>query len=155
MSDVSQTLVIDSSVSRVWQVLSDTGRYSEWVESCIAVTYHHGPAALGGIYRERNHFLGPFKPGTTWTVAELDPPRYRRDVGAGMPLLTGLEAIFELEPVAGGDGREQTRLTYRNRYRVALGPLGRVIDRLQRPGLEAMMKRSMDTLAEVVQGTNR
>lgn len=149
-TDIAETLVITAPIEHVWSVLSDTGRYAEWVETCLEVTYHHGEAALGGLYKEVGHGLGPVPAHTTWRVAEIrmDGDRfYRRDTGTGMPLVSGLESIFELEP--DGDGPD-TRFTWRNRYRPALGPLGRRIDALQQGELRGMMRRSMTRLAEIV-----
>ncbi len=147
VTEVARTLVIPASPERLWALLSDTGRYAEWVESCLAVTYHHGAAALGGVYCEVGHGLGPVKAHTTWTVAELEPLRYRRDTGVGMPLVSELESIFEL---ADASEPGATAWTWRNRYRPALGALGRFIDARQLPGLAAMMDRSMARLAELV-----
>lgn len=153
-TDVAETLLIQAPATDVWAVLSDTGRYAEWVESCLEVTYHHGEAALGGIYKEVGHGLGPIPAHTTWRVAEIvvDGSRFRRrDTGTGMPLVSGLESIFELAPETGtGDARPVTRFTWRNRYVPALGPLGRRIDALQQGQLRAMMRRSMSRLAEIV-----
>lgn len=149
-TDVAETLVVPAPIDRVWAVLSDTGRYAEWIETCEEVTYHHGEAALGGIYKEVGHGPGPLPVRTTWRVAELDTERwYRRDTGTGMPLVSDLESIFELEPVHTPDP-PATRFTWRNRYRPALGPLGRWIDALQQGELRGMMRRSMSRLAEIV-----
>ncbi len=151
-ADVAETLDIDAPAERVWAVLSDTGRYAEWVETCLEVTYHHGEAALGGVYKEVGHGLGPLPVRTTWRVAEIrvgDGTFYRRDTGTGMPLVSGLESIFELQTQPGGEG-PATRFTWRNRYRPALGPLGRRIDALQQGELRGMMRRSMTRLAEIV-----
>jgi uncharacterized protein YndB with AHSA1/START domain len=148
-TDVAETLVIQAPIDDVWAILSDTGRYAEWVESCVEVTYHHGQAALGGLYKEVGHRSWPTQPipaHTTWRVAEIDSPRYRRDTGTGMPLVSGLESIFELEHAPGGG----TRFTWRNRYRPALGALGRRLDSLQQGELRGMMQRSMTRLAEIV-----
>jgi uncharacterized protein YndB with AHSA1/START domain len=150
-TDVAETLVIRAPVQDVWALLSDTGRYAEWVETCLEVTYHHGDAALGGIYKEVGHGLGPLPVHTTWRVAEIAAPHYRRDTGTGMPLVTGLESIFELAP----DGDDDTRFTWRNRYRPALGALGRRIDALQQGELRGMMQRSMARLAEIVAAQSR
>jgi len=152
LSDVAETLIVPAPAERVWSVLSDTGRYAEWVETCLEVTYHHGAAALGGIYKEVGRGLGPLTVHTTWRVAEMDPPRLRRDTGTGMPLVTGLESLFELAPVAGEDGSPgtATRFTWRNRYHPSLGVLGRRVDALQQRELRAMMRRSMTRLSEIV-----
>lgn len=148
-TDVAETLVIPAPVEHVWALLSDTGRYAEWVETCLEVTYHHGEAAIGGIYKEVGHGLGPLPVHTTWRVAEIDREGglwFRRDTGTGMPLVSGLESIFELEETRGGE----SRFTWRNRYRPALGAVGRRIDALQQGELRAMMRRSMSRLAEIV-----
>ncbi|HLI60017.1 MAG TPA: SRPBCC family protein [Solirubrobacteraceae bacterium] len=153
-TEVAETLVVSAPPERLWAVLSDTGRYADWVETCEEVTYHHGAAALGGVYKEVGHGPGPLPVHTTWRVAELQeggPRWYRRDTGTGMPLVTALESIFELEPV-GEDGPTAgaTRFTWRHRYRPALGALGRRIDALQQGELRAMMRRSMARLAGLV-----
>ena len=151
-TDVAESLVIAAPAERVWAVLSDTGRYAEWVESCREVTYHHGEAALGGVYKEVGHGLGPLPVHTTWRVAEIgagDGRWYRRDTGTGMPLVSELESIFEVEATP-QPAAAATRFTWRNRYRPALGPLGRRIDALQQGELRAMMRRSMARLAEIV-----
>jgi len=150
ISDIAETITVNAPIRQVWDVLADTSRYAEWVKDCLAVTYHHGPAALGGIYRERNLFLGPIRASTTWTVAELEAPFYRRDTGVGMPLLSELQAIFELEPLTPEGRPEATRWTYRNRYRVGLGAVGRRIDGLQQGELRKMMRASMAALSDLV-----
>jgi hypothetical protein len=146
--DVAETLLVPAPIEQVWALLSDTGRYADWIESCLEVTYHHGEAALGGIYKEVGHGLGPFTVHTTWRVAEMTPPRYRRDTGTGMPLVTGLESIFELAPQQ-GCAAPATRFTWHNRYLPSLGALGRRIDALQQGELRAMMRRSMTRLGEI------
>jgi uncharacterized protein YndB with AHSA1/START domain len=151
-TEVSETLVVAAPIERVWALLSDTGGYGDWVESCIAVTYHHGEAALGGVYREVGHGLGPLRTRTSWTIAELDAPHFRRDTGSGMPLVSGLESIFELETIAlplDDAPDAATQWTWRNRYRPALGALGRRLDALQQGELRGMMRRSMDRLAQL------
>lgn len=150
ISDIAETIEVSAPIQQVWDVLADTSRYADWVKDCLAVTYHHGTATLGGIYKERNVFLGPIRASTTWTVAELEAPFYRRDTGIGMPLLSELEAIFELEPLTPADGPEATRWTYRNRYRVGLGAVGRRIDGLQQGELRKMMRASMAALSDLV-----
>lgn len=149
-TDIVETFDLPAPVEQVWDLISDTSRYADWVEECLAVTYHHGQATLGGIYKELGAGLGPIKTNTTWTVAEIDPPHYRRDTGIGMPLVSGLESIFELEPVSDGQ-RQLTRFTWHNRYRPALGALGRLIDSAQQQQLHAMMQRSLMQLAELVE----
>lgn len=56
---VTETAVIDAPVTRVWEVISRTDRYAEWVAGAIEVTDHHGVATVGKTYSERNRTLGP------------------------------------------------------------------------------------------------
>lgn len=149
-TDIVATIDLVATVDQVWDLVSDTARYADWVDECLAVTYHHGQATLGGIYKEIGRGVGPLRTHTTWTVAEIDPPRYRRDTGVGMPLVSSLESIFELEPIVAGP-RQYTRFTWHNRYRPALGSLGRLIDSAQQGQLRAMMQNSLVQLAKLVE----
>ena len=69
---VTETAVIDAPVERVWEVISRTDRYAEWVAGAIEVTDHHGVATVGKTYSERNRTLGPLKTDSVWTVVEIE-----------------------------------------------------------------------------------
>lgn len=151
LSDVAETATIDAPIERVWEVVAATDRYAEWVDACIEVTDHHGQATIGRTYSERNKFAVGIKIGTTWTVADADAPRLRRDTGTGFPLMHDVESLFELTPARA----ERTEITYRARYRFGLGPLGRLIDRLQQPTLRAGQRRSLQALARLLADSDR
>ena len=68
---VTETAVIDAPVERVWEVISRTDRYAEWVAGAIEVTDHHGVATIGKTYSERNRTIGPLKTDSVWTVEEI------------------------------------------------------------------------------------
>jgi hypothetical protein len=110
---VTEHAVVDAPVERVWEVVSRTDRYAEWVAGAIEVTDHHGIATVGRTYAERNRTLGPLRTDSVWTVVEIDPLRRRVDTGVGFAPLKEVTSIFEFEPVRGADGREATRMTYR------------------------------------------
>jgi uncharacterized protein YndB with AHSA1/START domain len=153
-TEVSETAVLAVPVERVWEVVSATNRYAEWVDGVLAVTDHHGTATIGKTYSERNRTVGPLTTRSTWTVREVDAPRRRVDTGTGFAPMHDMTNVFELSPVeldAGGrDSTAGTRLTYTVRYRPGLGPVGRLIDRLQQPGLRKSFQASMRNLEDLV-----
>lgn len=147
---VTEHAVVDAPVERVWEVVSRTDRYAEWVAGAIEVTDHHGVATLGRTYAERNRTLGPLRTDSVWTVVEIDPLRRRVDTGVGFAPLKDVTSVFEFEPTRNADGREATRMTYRVEYVIGLGPVGLLLDRIQRPGMRANMRTSMAGLNTLI-----
>lgn len=147
---VTEHAVVDAPVERVWEVVSRTDRYAEWVAGAIEVTDHHGVATLGRTYAERNRTLGPLRTASVWTVVEIDPLRRRVDTGVGFAPLKDVTSVFEFEPTRNADGREATRMTYRVEYAIGLGPVGLLLDRIQRPGMRANMRTSMAGLNTLI-----
>lgn len=145
ISEVTETATLGVPVDRVWDVVSATHRYADWVHGVLEVTEHHGAATVGQAYTERNRIAGPLTTRSTWTVREIVPLRRRVDTGVGFAPLQDMTSIFEFRPVPGG-----TRMTYTVTYRIGLGPLGRLIDRLQRPGLHASFRASMRNLEDLI-----
>lgn len=147
---VTEHAVVDAPVERVWEVVSRTDRYAEWVAGAIEVTDHHGVATLGRTYAERNRTLGPLRTDSVWTVVEIDPLRRRVDTGVGFAPLKDVTSVFEFEPTRNADGREATRMTYRVEYVIGLGPVGLLLGRIQRPGMRANMRTSMAGLNTLI-----
>jgi hypothetical protein len=145
MTVISEVAVIPAPVERVWEVLSATDRYAEWVAVCREVTDHHGAATVGRTYSERNVLLGPLTTRSTWTVREVEPMSRRVDTGTGFPLVHDLTSAFLLRPVPEG-----TELSYVVTYRFGLGRIGRVVDKAQQGGQRHAMRRSMANLAELL-----
>jgi uncharacterized protein YndB with AHSA1/START domain len=145
MTVLRETAVIPAPVERVWEVLSATNRYAEWVAVVREVTDHHGEATVGRTYSERNTVLGPLTTRSTWTVREVEPMTRRVDTGTGFPLVRDLTSAFLLRPVPEG-----TELTYEVTYDFALGALGRVIDRVQQGGQRHAMRQSLANLEELL-----
>ncbi|CAM5405723.1 SRPBCC family protein [Streptomyces aurantiogriseus] len=147
---VTERAVIDAPVERVWEVVSRTDRYAEWVAGAIEVTDHHGIATVGRTYAERNRTLGPLRTDSVWTVVEIDPLRRRVDTGVGFAPLKDVTSIFEFQPVRSADGREATQMTYQVEYVIDLGPLGLALDWIQQPAMRANMRTSMANLSTLI-----
>lgn len=143
--EVAEKAVVPAPVERVWEVISATNRYAEWVDGVLEVTDHHGTAEVGKTYAERNKTLGPLTTKSTWTVREIQPQRRRVDTGTGFEPMQDLTNIFEFRPVDGG-----TEMTYAVRYQVGLGPLGKLIHRIAEPGTRKAMRASMSNLADLI-----
>jgi uncharacterized protein YndB with AHSA1/START domain len=145
MTEISETAVLGVPLERVWDVIARTDRYAEWVVGVLEVTDHHGVATVGRTYSERNQTLGPLSTHSTWTVREIEPLRRRIDTGTGFEPMHDLTNIFTFRAVDEG-----TEMTYAVRYRPGLGPLGRLIDRLQTPALRRSFQASMRNLEELI-----
>ncbi|MEU6806237.1 SRPBCC family protein [Streptomyces neyagawaensis] len=143
---VAETAVIDAPLERVWEVISRTDRYAEWVAGAIEVTDHHGVATIGKTYSERNRTLGPLKTDSVWTVEEIVPLKRRVDTGTGFAPLQDITNIFEFQPVKNADGQEATEMLYQVEYTIGLGPLGQLLDSVQESSMRAGMRTSMANL---------
>lgn len=147
---VSEQAIVHHPVRRVWEVISATNRYAEWVDAVIEVTDHHGTAELGRTYSERNKSLGPLTTRSTWTVREIEQYKRRIDTGVGFAPLEDMTNIFEFERITFEDGTEGTVMTYAVRYRIGLGPLGPILHRVLSPGLRTAMRKSMADLDDLI-----
>jgi hypothetical protein len=147
---VTERAIIDAPVERVWEVVSRTDRYAEWVAGAIEVTDHHGIATVGKTYAERNRTLGPLRTDSVWTVVEIAPLRRRVDTGVGFAPLKDVTSMFEFELVRGADGGEATQMTYKVEYTIDLGPIGVALDWIQQPGMRTNMRASMANLNTLI-----
>ena len=145
MTVITETAVIPAPIERVWEVISATNRYAEWVAVCLEVTDHHGVATVGKTYSERNEVLGPLTTRSTWTVLEAVPMTRRVDAGTGFPLVRDLTSAFLLAPVPEG-----TEVKYEVTYRFSLGRIGTIVDKAQQGGQRHAMRRSLANLAELL-----
>jgi carbon monoxide dehydrogenase subunit G len=130
----------------VWELVSDTTRYAEWVASTDAVTRSDGPAREGSTYDEINPILGPWKAKSRWTVTELDAPRRQVHRGEGLPLTRTFEVIMEVGPV--GDSASEVTITLRGTS--SAGPLGSLFVTAMRGQVARDNRRSVRRLAELV-----
>ncbi|MFE9687224.1 SRPBCC family protein [Streptomyces sp. NPDC006285] len=149
-TEVTERAVLAVPLERVWDVVSATHRYAEWVDGVLEVTSHHGLAEVGRVYRERNRTVGPMTTRSCWTVREIDPMRRRVDTATGFDPMYDLTNVFEFRRLAFDDGSEGIEMTYTVRYRPGLGIVGRVIDRFQQPGLRRAFRTSMRNLEDLV-----
>ncbi len=144
MLHVTASAVVPASQERVFELLSDTARYSEWVTGTNAVTRTDGPAREGSTYDEVNPILGPWKASTKWHVVDYEPPRRQRHTTTDIPLSSHFEVIMEV--AAEGDVSEVT-MTLQGEP--ALGPVGAVFARLMQGQVDRDNRRSVEAFAEL------
>jgi carbon monoxide dehydrogenase subunit G len=144
MLHVTASAVVPASQERVFELLSDTARYSEWVTGTNAVTRTDGPAREGSTYDEVNPILGPWKASTKWHVVDYEPPRRQRHTTTDIPLSSRFEVIMEV--AAEGDVSEVT-LTLQGEP--AMGPVGAVFARLMQGQVDRDNRRSVEAFAEL------
>lgn len=149
-TEVTERAILAVPLARVWDVVSATHRYGEWVDGVLEVTAHHGVAEVDRTYCERNRTVGPLTTRSTWTVRTIDPLRRRVDTATGFEPMRDLTNIFEFRRLTFDNGAEGVEMTYTVRYRPGLGVVGHIIDRLQQPSLRRAFQTSMRNLEELV-----
>jgi carbon monoxide dehydrogenase subunit G len=142
MLHVTASAIVPASQERVFDLLSDTGRYPEWVTGTNAVTRTDGAAREGSTYDEINPILGPWKANTHWQVAEYEAPRRQVHVTGDIPLSTRFEVVMEAAPE--GDA---SRVTITLRGEPAMGPIGAVFARLMSGQVDRDNRRSVEAFA--------
>ena len=142
--EVTASAIVPASADQVFDLISDTARYSEWVTGTDAVTRTDGPAAEGSTYDEVNPILGPLKAKTRWRVVEHEAPRRSRHETGDIPLSSHFAEDTEVTPE--GDA---SRVTITLRGEPALGPVGAIFARLMRGQVERDNRRSVEAFAEL------
>ena len=145
MLSITASAVVPAAPERVWDIVSDTTRYAEWVERTDEVPRSVGPARAGCVYEEVNPVLGPWKARTKWTVVEFAPPLRQVHTTEDVPLARGFDVMIELEP----DG-PATRMTLTLRATPALGPVGFLFERLMRGRVERDTRKTVENLVDLV-----
>jgi carbon monoxide dehydrogenase subunit G len=142
--EVTASAIVPASPDQVFELISDTARYSEWVTGTDSVTRTDGPAAEGSTYDEINPVLGPWRAKTHWRVVEHEVPRRSRHETGDIPLSSHFEVVMEVAPE--GDA---SRVTLTLRGEPALGPVGAVFARLMQGQVERDNRRSVEAFAEL------
>jgi carbon monoxide dehydrogenase subunit G len=144
MLHVTASAVVPASQERVFELLSDTARYPEWVTGTDAVTRTDGPAREGSTYDEVNPILGPWRANTHWRVVEHEVPRRTVHSTGDIPLSSHFEVVMEVDPE--GDA---SRVTLTLRGTPSLGPIGGAFARLMRSQVDRDNRRTVEGFAEL------
>lgn len=142
--EVTASAIVAVPPERVFELLSDTSRYSEWVTGTDAVTRTDGPASEGSTYDEVNPILGPWRAKTHWRVVEHEPPRRTVHSTGDIPLSSHFEVVMEVAPE--GDA---SRVTLTLRGQPSLGPLGAAFASLMRGQVDRDNRRTVEAFAEL------
>ena len=145
MLSVVASSYVPAPPEELWELISDTTRYAEWVEGTDAVTRTDGPAWEGSTYDEANTLLGPWKARTSWRVTEYTPHRRQVHVSTDVPLAKSFEVVMELEPHDQG-----TLFVVTLNAQPSLGPLGAVMARLMRGVVDAENRKTVANVADLV-----
>ena len=144
MLHVTASAVVPASQERVFELLSDTARYSEWVTGTNAVTRTDGPAREGSTYDEVNPILGPWKASTHWRVVEHQPPRRSRHTTGDIPLSSHFEVVMEV-----ASEQDVSEVTMTLRGEPSLGPIGALFARFMQGQVDRDNRRSVEAFAEL------
>jgi carbon monoxide dehydrogenase subunit G len=141
--EVTASAIVPAPPERVFELLSDTARYSEWVTGTDAVTRTDGPASEGSTYDEVNPILGPWRAKTHWRVMEHEAPRRSVHSTGDIPLSSHFEVVMEVAPE--GDA---SRVTLTLRGQPSLGPVGAAFASLMRGQVDRDNRRTVEAFAE-------
>jgi carbon monoxide dehydrogenase subunit G len=142
--EVTASAVIGVPPAEIWELISDTSRYAEWVAGTAEVTRTDGPAREGSTYDEINPIMGPWRAKTRWTVTEFDPPRRQVHRTEDVPFASAFLVIIDLAP--SGDGSE---VTVTLRATPSLGVVGATVHRILKSQTRRDNERTVRKLAEL------
>lgn len=142
---ITASAVVEAPIEKVWELVSDSSRYAEWVDGTLEVLRTDGPTQLGATYDERTRISGPWKATTRWRVTEFDPPRRQVHDGQGVATAKDMSLLIELAPTG-----EQTEVTLTLRYTPAFGALGALIDRAVKGTVTRAQQRSAQSFASLI-----
>jgi carbon monoxide dehydrogenase subunit G len=145
MLTVTASTHVPAPPEEVWDLISDTTRYAEWVEGTDAVTRTDGPAWEGSTYDEANTLLGPWKARTTWRITEYTPHRRQVHTSTDVPLAKRFDVVMELEPQAEG-----TLFVVTLTATPSLGPIGAAMAKLFRRVADAENRKTVANIADLV-----
>lgn len=139
---------IDVPRERLWDVVNDFDRMTEWVTFADELTYlSDGEVGEGTVYREYGG-VGPVRSESEWRITAFDPPE--RQVHVGDLGIMEPELTMTLEELDGGG----TRFTQTMAFRAfpSVRPLGWLletlfIERAMRSGL----RETQDNLKRLVE----
>ena len=144
MLHVTASAVVTAPQAAVFELISDTARYSEWVTGTDAVTRTDGVAREGSTYDEINPILGPWKANTKWRVVEFEEPRRQVHTSGDLPLSSKFDVVMEVAPEG-----DVSRVTMTLRGEPAMGPIGAVFARLMRGQVDRDNRRTVEAFAEL------
>ena len=142
--EVTASAVAAAPPAELWELVSDTSRYAEWVEGTAEVTRTDGPAREGSTYDEINPIVGPWRAKTRWTVNEFDAPHRQVHRSEDIPFASEFLVIIDLAP--SGDGSE---VTVTLRANPSFGVLGATILRMLKSQTRKDNERTVRNLAEL------
>jgi carbon monoxide dehydrogenase subunit G len=148
--EVTASATIGVPPAGLWELISDTSRYAEWVAGTAEVTRTDGPAREGSTYDEINPIMGPWRAKTRWTVTEFDPSQRQVHRTEDVPFAREFLVIIDLAP--SGDGSE---VTVTLQATPSLGVLGSSVLRILKGQTRKDNERTVRNLAELASAKQR
>jgi uncharacterized protein YndB with AHSA1/START domain len=125
MSEVRLKIGIDAPMDRVWEVVMDPTRLSEWVTIHRSVRdISDQPLRRGSTMQQVLHIRG-VSFHVHWKVVEAEPPNRAEWDGRG-PAHSRARIVYQLS----GGGEETTTFEYTNEFTPPGGRLGNVASRM-------------------------
>ena len=150
MSEVKVQIDIDAPPEKVWEVVMDPSRFSEWVTIHRKVhSADTGPPHEGAKMEQTLCLRGAnFK--VKWELAECRSPSHATWEGRG-PMHSHARTVYDLN----SDGDGGTRFHYTNEFKAPGGPFGAAASRVLVGGLPAReANASLQKLKRWVESSN-
>lgn len=145
MTHIRYSTVIHAAPERLWDLMVDPARLTEWNTELAEVLDVSGPLdRVGGGYRQVFRFAGRrWENRGHWDVVAVEPYRHREFRGTILGMSVAGRDSFV--PVADG-----TRIEVEVDYEPPWGVLGQMLDPLMRMSLRRTLARNGDRLAAIV-----
>jgi hypothetical protein len=143
---VTVSIDVHAPPGAIWDRLSRFADYADWLESTVAVLHADDQVVVGASFEERSRISGVWMSTIRWTVTELEDRRRLAFAGEGVPVVEGLGFCVDLD-----EGGERTELSLSLWYTPRFGPVGAALDLLTRSNVTNDQKRSVRTLATLVE----
>jgi hypothetical protein len=137
MAEISVTAVVPVSLDHAWSVVSDLGRFEEWL------SLHDGwrsevPSEISeGLQVQSVVRAKGIRNRIAWTVQDYAPPRHVALIGEGVGG-TAVDLTFDLAEVEGGVAVEMLASF---KHPLLKGPMGSIAARTIKGDLESSMKK--------------
>ena len=114
--NIEVAIEIDAPPARVWEVMSDVERWSEWTDSISSIKFEKGSALRPG---SKLRIRQPKLPPAVWQVTSVEPGRgfVWEAKGSGLSSM----ASHEIEPLDGGRSRVKLRIEHSGMIATLLG----------------------------------
>ena len=151
MTHIEAMAYINAPSEEAWKVLSDIGRFPEWIANLGKILRSgDGTVAPGAAFKQEFKIVGPWNPVVGWRAARVDPPNAQVFEGNGAGLNRGTITVA-LDTVPTGT---QFLISVDLDYKPYMRPLAALVLEILflRRTMETRLRRTADAAKAIVEG---